>query len=63
MHDSEKEYSHGCTECETQIFDRLRDYRKEGNKQIEVIVNYPNPEHKTNGGTKKTKDENTDPNQ
>ena len=32
-------------------------YRYAGNKQIDVIVKYLNPEHSTNGGTKKLTNE------
>ncbi|MFL9839297.1 RHS repeat-associated core domain-containing protein, partial [Flavobacterium sp. ST-75] len=53
LHDSQKGYSHGCTECDTELFDQLIKYRAEGNKNIEVQVKYPNKEHVTNGGTKK----------
>ncbi|GAA3934506.1 hypothetical protein GO495_29995 [Chitinophaga oryziterrae] len=53
FHDSQKGYSHGCTECETGLFDKLKEYRSEGNQVIEVKIQYPTPEHKTNGGTKK----------
>lgn len=53
LHDSQKGFTHGCTECETEIFTRLKEYRKAGNKDIDVVVKYPSPEHKTNGGTKK----------
>lgn len=53
FHDSEKGYSHGCTECETTLFDKLKEYKEAGNDQIEVMVKYPSPNHKTVGGTKK----------
>ncbi|SFO74875.1 hypothetical protein SAMN05428949_6460 [Chitinophaga sp. YR627] len=55
FHDSKKGYSHGCTECETELFKKLKEYREAGNGEIEVKVQYPNPQHKTNGGTKKVK--------
>ena len=55
LHDSEKGYSHGCTEVETALFTKLKEYRNAGNTSIEVKVAYPDPEHKTNGGTKKEK--------
>jgi len=45
---------HGCTEVETELFDRLNEYRNSGNTKIDVIVNYGNNQnHSTNGGTKK----------
>jgi hypothetical protein len=53
LHDSEKGYTSGCTETETVLFDDLKEYRNEGNEVIEVVVVYPDPEHSTNGGTKK----------
>ena len=55
FHDSEKGYSHGCTEVESALFTKLREYREEGNQSIEVMVDYPNRNHRTNGGTKKEK--------
>ena len=55
FHDSEKGYSHGCTEVESALFNKLREYREEGNQSIEVMVHYPNRNHRTNGGTKKEK--------
>ena len=55
LHDSEKGYSHGCTEVESALFTKLREYREEGNQSIEVMVDYPNRNHRTNGGTKKEK--------
>jgi RHS repeat-associated protein len=53
LHDSEKGYSHGCIECESGLFDELKNYRDKGNNMIEVQVKYPSKEHVTNGGTKK----------
>ncbi len=53
FHDSEKGYTHGCTECETGLFDKLREYKDAGNSRIDVIVDYPTDNHSTNGGTKK----------
>ena len=53
FHDSQKGYSHGCTEVETELFNKLNDYRKAGHDRIDVIVKYPGPNHSTNGGTKK----------
>lgn len=53
FHDSEKGYTHGCTEVETGLFDQLKDYRSQGNGKIDVIIQYPAEDHKTNGGTKK----------
>ncbi len=54
LHDSQKGYTHGCTEVETELFDRLNEYRNSGNTKIDVIVNYGNNQnHSTNGGTKK----------
>jgi RHS repeat-associated protein len=57
LHDSAKGYTHGCTETETSLFDNLNSYRDEGNKKIDVVIKYPSPDHKTNGGTKKNEDE------
>ena len=54
LHDSQKGYSHGCTEVEGELFDKLKEYREAGNTSIDVKVEYPNEDHKTNGGTKKT---------
>ena len=46
--------SHGCTEVETKLFDKLNEYRNNGNTRIDVIINYGNNQnHSTNGGTKK----------
>jgi len=53
LHDSEKGYTHGCTEAETELFDHLKEYRSQGNDKIKVQVSYPNKEHKTYGGTDK----------
>ena len=53
FHDSEKGYTHGCTEVETSLFTQLKDYRNAGNLRIDVLVKYPSPNHKANGGTKK----------
>lgn len=53
IHDSEKGYSHGCHEVETELFDKLQEYREAGNSSIEVKVEYPNKNHVTNGGTEK----------
>ena len=54
LHDSEKGFSHGCTEVEGAFFDKLKEYRNAGNASIDVQIVYPNENHKTNGGTKKT---------
>lgn len=54
FHDSQNGYTHGCTEVEKGLFDKLNDYREEGNTRIDVIIDYgKNPNHSTNGGTKK----------
>ena len=54
FHDSQKGYTHGCTEVEKGLFDKLNDYRDKGNTKIDVIIDYgKNPNHSTNGGTKK----------
>lgn len=54
FHDSQKGYTHGCTEVEKGLFDKLNDYRDKGNTRIDVIIDYgKNPNHSTNGGTKK----------
>lgn len=54
FHDSKKGYTHGCTEVEKGLFDKLNDYREEGNTRIDVIIDYgKNPNHSTNRGTKK----------
>ena len=54
LHDSQKGYTHGCTEVETKLFDKLNEYRNNGNTRIDVIINYGNNQnHSTNGGTKK----------
>ena len=58
FHDSEKGYSHGCTEVEGAFFEQLINYRMEGNESIEVKVDYPSDNHITNGGTKKNNPEN-----
>ena len=57
LHDSEKGFTHGCTEVETELFDDLKQYRADGNDNIKVVVSYPNPEHTTNGGTKRDEKE------
>jgi hypothetical protein len=59
FHDSTKGESHGCIEVGTEFFDQLIKYRSEGNEEIQVQVKYPNPNHKTNGGTEKKKEEKT----
>ena len=43
FHDSQKGYSHGCTEVETELFNKLNDYRKAGHDRIDVIVKYLGP--------------------
>lgn len=53
FHDSTKGESHGCHEVDTEFFDQLKQYRSEGNDEIFVKVQYPTPNHKTNGGTEK----------
>lgn len=53
LHDSEKGFTHGCTEVESELFDALIDYRNEGNDLFEVVVDYLYPEHETNGSTEK----------
>lgn len=55
LHDSEKGYTRGCTEVEGDLFNKLKEYREAGNEKIDVIVQYPNGEHSTNGGTEKSK--------
>ena len=47
MHDSQKCYTHGCTEIESEFFDQLKAYRDAGNKRIDVVIEYPNEQHKT----------------
>jgi hypothetical protein len=47
FHDSEKGYSHGCTEVQGEFFNVLQDYRSAGNAKIEVRVAYPSPKHHT----------------
>ena len=49
IHDSEKGYTHGCIEVDSDFFNQLNNYRNAGNKKIEVIVKYPDQNHKTNG--------------
>lgn len=58
LHDSEKGYTHGCIEVEKGFFDQLKEYQTDGNENIDVIVKYPDPKHKTNGGTKEDEDDN-----
>ena len=53
MHNSTKGFTHGCTEVETTLFDMLVFYRERGHKKIDVRVQYPSKNHKTNGGTKR----------
>ena len=54
LHDSQKGYTHGCTEVEAKLFDKLNEYRNNGNTRIDVIINYGNNQnHSTNGGTKR----------
>jgi len=54
LHDSAKGYTHGCVEVDSLFFGFLRAYRDLGNNRIDVIVDYlKNPDHITNGGTKK----------
>jgi hypothetical protein len=55
LHDSQKGYTHGCTEVDGKLFDQLKDFRSQGNTKIDVIIDYPAANHKTNGGTKKEK--------
>ena len=52
LHDSEKGFSHGCIEVQKDIFNTLIDYSK-NNSKIEVMVDYPDNNTSTNGGTKK----------
>ena len=40
FHDSKKGYTHGCTEVEKGLFDKLNDYRDKGNTKIDVIIDY-----------------------
>ena len=47
IHDSQKCYTHGCTEVESKFFDQLKAYRDAGNKKIDIIIEYPNAQHKT----------------
>ena len=47
--------SHKGLCCGIKVFTKLREYREEGNQSIEVMVDYPNRNHRTNGGTKKEK--------
>ncbi|MBS1927750.1 MAG: hypothetical protein IT254_07365 [Chitinophagaceae bacterium] len=54
LHDSEKGYTHGCTEVQTELFDKLAEYKKAGNEKIDVIVQYPDKNASTNGRKKKT---------
>jgi RHS repeat-associated protein len=53
VHDSEKGYTHGCSEVDTALFQELAKYKEEGNKEIKVIVEYKDKNASTNGGTKK----------
>ena len=53
MHDSEKGFTHGCIEIEKQFFNDLMEYGDDHSK-IDVIIEYPSPDHNTNGGTEKT---------
>ncbi|EOG6908182.1 RHS repeat domain-containing protein, partial [Flavobacterium psychrophilum] len=53
LHDSEKGYTHGCTEVEKSLFKQLETYKKDGNSEIKVIVQYPDKNASTNGGTEK----------
>ncbi len=53
LHDSEKGYSHGCIEVETDFFTVLRRHiRTSGTKKLLLSVNYIKGEQ-TNGGTAK----------
>lgn len=52
IHDYEKGFSHGCIEVQKDIFNTLIDYSK-NNLKIEVMVDYPDNNTSTNGGTKK----------
>ena len=47
MHDSEKCFTHGCTEVESGFFEQLKTYRDEGNEKIDVVIEYPNAQHRT----------------
>lgn len=52
LHDSTKDYSHGCIEVETRIFPLLRAFNKATkNNTITIKVKY-NKGVATNGGTK-----------
>ena len=53
IHDSEKGFTHGCIEIEKEFFNDLMEYGDD-NSKIDVIIEYPGPDHNTNGGTKKT---------
>jgi hypothetical protein len=55
VHDSKKGGTSGCHEVETELFNKLIDYKNQGNTEIEVQVKYPNKQHVTNGGTKEDK--------
>ena len=47
FHNSVKCFTHGCTEVESDFFDQLKAYRDAGNTRIDVIIEYPNEQHKT----------------
>jgi hypothetical protein len=53
IHDSDKGYTHGCIEVEPAFFNQLLEYQDDGNKNIDVIIQYQSPDQSTNGGTKK----------
>ncbi|PZR07136.1 MAG: hypothetical protein DI539_23990, partial [Flavobacterium psychrophilum] len=51
LHNSTKGYSHGCIECSNGIYNVLINYRNAGKKFIDVVIDYPNNNSSTNGGT------------
>ena len=38
FHDFQKGYTHGCTEVEKGLFDKLNEHREKGNTRIDVIT-------------------------
>jgi RHS repeat-associated protein len=47
LHDSEKCYTHGCTEVDSEFFDKLIEYQKDGNSKIDVIIDYNSNQEST----------------
>jgi hypothetical protein len=51
FHDSTKKHTSGCIEVDKRFFEKLKEYRKEiskeKNKNIKVMVRYPNSNHVT----------------